>query len=827
VCNCDSVTVTDLKKYSFAFFVVFSVIFSVNGQNLVDCWHVKSNDKISETKGGFSSNLDLNSRFGTSVSSIGDLDGDGVIDLAVGNAYDNFAGSQAGAFWVIFMNSNGTVKSEVKITNGLGGFTGNITTWDNFGFRVAGIGDLDGDGVEDIAVSSEWRHTGAIDGGSIWICFMNTNGTVKSQIEIGENLSGFTGTIDDEDLFGLGLGNIGDINGDGIDDIAVGAGRDDDGGLNSGAVYILFMNTNGTVQGHQKISSISGGLTGLPIGTQFGTSVDGIGDLNNDGVNDIIVGAPLDDDGGPNRGALYVLYLNANGTVSSQQKISDTQGNFGYSLDNEDMFGWTVASGFDIDGDGIWDVTSGSEGGDDAGPNRGEGYVLFMNANGTVREYLAISQLQGNFNTVLDDGDLFGRASSIIGDLDGDGFIDVVFGADADDNGGVDQGGIYIIHLDTTPPVLTATSDTTICDSVPVKLFVSGAQTYLWNNGNLLDDSTSSQPTLTTTSAVLMEVFGTDAFGCVGMEQVLVNFNLDSNIFPIDSGLCQGQYLSAFLPGALSYIWNTGDTSSAIPINSEGFYAVTVSLPDNCISNGEVNILFTNPKVDLGPDTIICIGDVATLEAWPNDSLSILWSTGSTTRVIQVGDIGTYWTQVGDSNCIGSDTVVVAQYEKLFIEWDDTVQKCLDVSLILEGNIPLATYLWQESIEAPLFQINDTGIYTVQVSNLCETIRDTISVVGANCECTVFVPNAFTPNGDNRNDVFQPIINCEYSTYHLWIFDRWGVMVFETTDQDAGWDGYVNGELAAQGMYVWRIEKSFVGTLGVESSLGSLVLIQR
>ena len=101
----------------------------------------------------------------------------------------------------------------------------------------------------------------------------------------------------------------------------------------------------GWVLSHQKISSTEGNFTGiLDNGDFFGTSAAALGDLDGDGVDDIAVGAIRDDDGGLWRGAVWVLFLNTDGTVKSHQKISDTEGGFTGTLDNEDEFGLSVAS---------------------------------------------------------------------------------------------------------------------------------------------------------------------------------------------------------------------------------------------------------------------------------------------------------------------------------------------------------------------------------------------------------------------------------------------------------------------------------------------------
>jgi len=180
---------------------------------------------------------------------------------------------------------------------------------------------------------------------------------VLSHQKISDTDGGFTGTLDDDDRFGSSVASLGDLDGDTVTDLLVGASFDDDGGTDRGAVWILFLNSNGTVKSHQKISDTDGGFTGtLDDGDNFGTAVASLGDLDGDTVGDILVGAYHDDDGGNNRGAVWILFLNSNGTVKSHQKISDTDGGFTGTLDDVDEFGTSVASLGDLDGDTVTDL---------------------------------------------------------------------------------------------------------------------------------------------------------------------------------------------------------------------------------------------------------------------------------------------------------------------------------------------------------------------------------------------------------------------------------------------------------------------------------------
>ena len=420
---------------------------------------VLTHQKISDTEGGFADILEDLDFFGGSLASLGDLDGDGVGDLAVGAWGDDDGGGNTGAVWVLFLNTDGTVKTQQKISETEGGFTGIMDGAERFGESVASLGDLDGDGVGDLAVGAP--SDGDSNLGAVWVLFLNMDGTVKAHQKISNTEGGFTGALDPNDQFAQSLASVGDLDGDGIGDLAVGAKSDDDGGeglyADLGAVWILFLNTDGTVKGHQKISATEGGFTGiLDVLDRFGCSVASLGDLDGDGVGDLAVGAYGDDDGGGSgRGAVWVLFLNGDGTVKSHQKISETEGGFDGILDVADLFGYSLASLGDLDGDGIGDLAVGALSDDDGGTedwaNFGAAWVLFLNSDGTVKAHQKISDTQGGFNGILGDDDLFGSSLASLGDLDGDGIGDLAVGALGDDDGGHARGAVWVLFLDGVP----------------------------------------------------------------------------------------------------------------------------------------------------------------------------------------------------------------------------------------------------------------------------------------------------------------------------------------------------------------------------------------
>jgi hypothetical protein len=410
---------------------------------------VGDEQKISANSGNFNGDLDNGDQFGSAVADPGDLEGDGVRDLAVGTPFDDDDGNDRGALWMLFMDDNGRVDQEQKISSNAGGFGGNLNDDDLFGSAVAGIGDLNGDGVFDLAVGVPGGDEGGTDRGEAWILFLDDRGRVRQQQQIAHSAGGFGGDLDNNDRFGSAIADIGDVNGDGIRDLAVGAPNDDDDSDNAGAVWILMMRTDGRVASWQKISRDAGGFNGdLNAGDNFGAAIAGVGDLDNDGTPDVAIGAPGSDDGGTDRGEVWIAFLDAGGRVRQQQQIAGGAGGFDGNLDNSDAFGSAIADIRDVNGDGIRDLAVGTPNDDDGSDNAGAVWILMMKTDGTVDGWQKISRDAGGFDGNLNAGDNFGAAIAGVGDLDNDGTPDLAVGTPGNDDGGADQGAVWILFMD-------------------------------------------------------------------------------------------------------------------------------------------------------------------------------------------------------------------------------------------------------------------------------------------------------------------------------------------------------------------------------------------
>jgi hypothetical protein len=397
--------------------------------------------------------------FGSAVAPLGDIDGDGVNDLAVG-APRGGAGFR-GAVYVLLMNSDGTVKASKTIASGIGGGP-TLGLGEYFGHSIAPIGDLDGDGIPDLAVGADHGRTDGINpAGTVYLLFMNSDGLVKRTQKIEHNLI-IGPVLNGSDRFGSSITSLGDLDGDGNVDLAVGASGD--GSSNTGAVHVIFLNPDSTVKATQKISSDTGGGPLLAAGDEFGSGLALVGDLDGDGVSELAVGAS-GLSGNSKQGAVHVLFMNSNGTVKYSQKIT-TGVNGGPTLASHSYFGRSVASLGDLDGDGVTDLAVGAYGDATSGFRSGAVYIMYLHANGTAKNFSKIASGTNGGPTLVRD-DRFGSSATLLGDLDGDGVIDLAIGAETEETNGSRPGAVHVLFLKPAAPVATAlagdyTSDGTV-----------------------------------------------------------------------------------------------------------------------------------------------------------------------------------------------------------------------------------------------------------------------------------------------------------------------------------------------------------------------------
>ena len=251
------------------------------------------------------------------------------------------------------------------------------------------------------------------------------------------------------DLAGTSVSSAGDINGDGFDDVFIGADHGDDGDVNAGEGYVIFGKASGfgTVDLSNLTPSDGFIIQGADRGDWAGQSVSSAGDVNGDGLDDIIIGAAGGAEKGNFPGNAHVIFGKTSGFGTIDLANLSPSDGFTIGGDaNTDRFGSAVSSAGDVNGDGFDDIIIGAHGGDDGGYGAGEAYVLFGKSGGFGT--IDVSNLTATDGFIIqgdDAGDAAGRSVSSAGDVNGDGFDDLIIGAVSGNDGGYNAGEAYVV----------------------------------------------------------------------------------------------------------------------------------------------------------------------------------------------------------------------------------------------------------------------------------------------------------------------------------------------------------------------------------------------
>ncbi|MGH9936487.1 MAG: integrin alpha, partial [Blastocatellia bacterium] len=323
---------------------------------------------------------------------------------------------------------------ELASLDGTNGFKINgEASFDQFGESTSGAGDVNGDGFVDLIIGAWGADPNGSYSGASYVVFGRSSG-FNAEVEASalDGTSGFKlSGVAAGDRSGISVRNAGDVNGDGFSDVIVGAHRADPNvTTDAGASYVVF-GKGGGFASNINLSALSGAdgfkLSGVSVFDLSGVSVSSAGDVNGDGFGDIIIGSHGADPHGSYSGASYVVFGKAGG-FSADLNLSALNGSNGFKLSGEAFFnvsGTSVSDAGDVNGDGFGDVIIGAyRENSDAGAT----YVVFGKASGFAAS-IDLSSLTGANGFKLSgpaSGDRSGRDVSSAGDMNGDGFDDVI-----------------------------------------------------------------------------------------------------------------------------------------------------------------------------------------------------------------------------------------------------------------------------------------------------------------------------------------------------------------------------------------------------------------
>ena len=349
---------------------------------------------------------------GASLANVGDVDGDGQVDVLIGAQGEN---ARAGVVYL----SSGPVTGTIDLADAATRFVG-VSARDLAGYSVAGAGDVDADGYDDVIIGAVGYPLGPSYPGAAYLVL----GPVTGSFDLSLADATFVGRGETEQA-GVSVSGAGDMDGDGLPDVLVGAAWGPR--CCTGAAYVV----SGTRRGSNRLGTADAWMYGIRGDDYLGWSVSGLGDVDGDGLDDFLSGA-FGVDGF--RGVTYVFF----GPVAGELDPSGADATLGGETRNA-YAGQSTAAAGDVDADGLRDILIGA-------PRQDEAY--------TGAAYLVHGGLTGTL--VLDDADakLLGEAAddhagtsvSGAGDVDADGHDDFLVGASLNDDGGTDAGAAYLVR---------------------------------------------------------------------------------------------------------------------------------------------------------------------------------------------------------------------------------------------------------------------------------------------------------------------------------------------------------------------------------------------
>lgn len=423
--------------------------------------------------------------------------------------------------------------------------------------------------------------------------------------------------------------------------------------------------------------------------------------------------------------------------------------------------------------------------------------ILYYSTNGQYREYM-----QGKLACELQAGETY-VVSFFVSCADDSRFaldgIGAYFSVDPLQQGGPIQDEVIPLpgEVHVRNPIGHVVDNKDDWVEIHGNYVAQGGERYITIGNFMYDD----ELTLETFSSYDASI-GSYYFDMISVEPLvpMIDLGPDRTICPYDSITFD---FSDICPNA-NLIWEDNSVSLFRTISEAGTYSISGII--GCTDFYDEVTIYHHPDPGqfLPADTVICPGKI--VEIIPNTGFnSYEWQDGSTFSVYDADTSGTYWMTGWDVHgCSFTDTVVIESLENpSFYLGPDTIF-CQGQEITLDAGVDSAfhQFLWSDYSNGLTLTVSDSGLYWLKVTNPCGELTDSIIIQTYNCNTAIEAPNAFTPNADGLNDTFK--IKAEnIRNFNMYVFDRWGSLIFESSNLDNGWDGNIKGSPAPAGTYAW------------------------
>lgn len=351
--------------------------------------------------------------------------------------------------------------------------------------------------------------------------------------------------------------------------------------------------------------------------------------------------------------------------------------------------------------------------------------------------------------------------------------------------------------------------------------------TYLWSTGATTPDIIVHSDVATPLTPYIVTA---DAQGC-GIYRDTINITFAGTAHPYSLGpdtmLCPGESVTFHgeTPGATAYRWSNGSRIESATVRSRWDLWVFVTINGVCDVLDTVNVRFyALGEVDLGGDTIICKGETLVLTADFGNGI-YRWQDTSKQATFYVREPGYYYVRAQIGRCVSSDTVRVMFDDTMHIRLGPDTTLCNGEVFNLYPAGAGYQYKWQDSTSVPIYAVTQPGTYALVSTNTCGQTADSIEIAFRDCSAQVYVPSAFSPNGDGQNDYFRPKYRGVINNFEISVYDRWGERVYYTTDPQVGWTGKKKGTPLPTGTYVYVMKYTSGDTGKVIKKNGTITIL--